>query len=209
MKSKICYEDEEKNLSAKSAAFVQYLTRRGYLISQKALNDDAEKRRREMAKKAYHNTELLLESYRDMIWAVESIPDQIASELEMPFAELDELISRIDLELAMDNKVLQGRLYSISQSRLLIDRMNEAVSVLKKKPKDGPLLYDVIYKTYMSRSIPENIFDLLYNLHMSRRRYYELRKKAIRLISLRLWSAPNQEINMWLDVLTMLDKNPD
>ena len=82
-------------------------------------------------------------------------------------------------------------------------------SVLKKKPKDGPLLYDVIYKTYMSRSIPENIFDLLYNLHMSRRRYYELRKKAIRLISLRLWSAPNQEINMWLDVLTMLDKNPD
>ena len=106
---------------------------------------------------------------------------QTQIELEMPFAELDELTSRIDLELVMDNKVLQGRLYSISQSRVLIDRMNEAVSVLKKKPKDGPLLYDVIYKTYMSRSIPENIFDLLYNLHMSRRRYYELRKRAIRI----------------------------
>lgn len=203
------YAEEEENLAAKSAAFVQYLTRRGYLITRQVSSDEAAIRRQEFAKKAYHNTEMLLASYRDLVWAVESIPDQIASELEMPFAELDELISRIDLELAMDNKVLQGRLYSISQSRLLIDRMNEAVSVLKKKPKDGPLLYDVIYKTYMSRSIPENIFDLLYNLHMSRRRYYELRKKAIRLISLRLWSAPNQEINMWLDVLTMLDKNPD
>ena len=32
-------------------------------------------------------------------------------------------------------------------------------------------------------------------------------EKAIRLISLRLWSAPNREVNMWLDVLTMLDKN--
>lgn len=203
------YAEEEENLAAKSAAFVQYLTRRGYLITKQASTDEAEIRRQEFAKKAYHNTEMLLESYRDLVWAVESIPDQIASELEMPFAELDELISRIDLELAMDNKALQGRLSSISQSRMLIDRMNEAVSVLKKKPKDGPLLYDVIYQTYMSRKVPENTFDLFYNLAMSRRRYYELRKKAIRLISLRLWSAPNREINMWLDVLTMLDKHPD
>lgn len=203
------YAEEEENLAAKSAAFVQYLTRRGYLITKQASTDEAEIRRQEFAKKAYHNTEMLLESYRDLVWAVASIPDQIASELEMPFAELDELISRIDLELAMDNKALQGRLSSISQSRMLIDRMNEAVSVLKKKPKDGPLLYDVIYQTYMSRKVPENTFDLFYNLAMSRRRYYELRKKAIRLISLRLWSAPNREINMWLDVLTMLDKHPD
>ena len=207
MKSKISYEDEEKNLSAKSAAFVQYLTRRGYLISQKALNDDAEKRRREMAKKAYHNTELLLENYRDMIWAVESIPDQIASELEMPFATLDELIVRVDLELAMENKALEGRINSVTQSRLLIDRMNEAVSVLKKKPKDGELLYRVIFQTYMSDEICDNIYYLIYKLGLSRRKYYEVRKKAIRLISLRLWSAPNREVNMWLDVLTMLDKN--
>lgn len=203
------YAEEEENLAARSAAFVQYLTRRGYLITQKASTDEAELRRQEFAKKAYHNTELLLESYRDLIWAVESIPDQIASELEMPFATLDELINRVDLELSMNNKVLEGRLNSVTQSRLLIDRMNEAISVLKQKPKDGPLLYDVIYQTYMSRDISENTFDLFYKLHLSRRKYYELRKKAIRLISLRLWSAPNREINMWLDVLTMLDKRTD
>ena len=156
------YAEEEENLAAKSAAFVQYLTRRGYLITQKASNDEAELRRQEFAKKAYHNTELLLQSYRDLVWAVESIPDQIASELEMPFATLDELVSRIDLELAMNNRVLEGRLSSISQSRMLIDRMNEAVSVLKKKPTDGPLLYDVIFQTYMSKDIPENAYDLFY-----------------------------------------------
>ena len=48
MKSNLSYEDEEKSLSEKSAAFVQYLTRRGYLISQTAINDDAEQRRREL-----------------------------------------------------------------------------------------------------------------------------------------------------------------
>ena len=206
MKSNLSYEDEEKSLSEKSAAFVQYLTRRGYLISQTAINDDAEQRRREMAKRAYHNTELLLESYRDMVWAVESIPDQIASELEMPFATLDELIDRIDLEISMENKAMEGRIHSITESRLLIDRMNEAISVLKKKPKDGELLYRVIYETYMGDEIYESVYDLFYKLSMTRRKYYELRKKAIRLISLRLWSAPNKEVNMWLDVLTMLDK---
>ena len=206
MKSNLSYEDEEKSLSEKSAAFVQYLTRRGYLISQAAINDDAEQRRREMAKRAYHNTELLLESYRDMVWAVESIPDQIASELEMPFATLDELIDRIDLEISMENKAMEGRIHSITESRLLIDRMNEAITVLKKKPKDGELLYRVIYETYMGAEIYESIYDLFYKLGMTRRKYYELRKKAIRLISLRLWSAPNKEVNMWLDVLTMLDK---
>ena len=141
-----------------------------------------------------------------MVWAVESIPDQIASELEMPFATLDELIDRIDLEISMENKVMEGRIHSISESRLLIDRMNEAISVLKKKPKDGELLYRVIYETYMGAEIYESIYDLFYKLGMTRRKYYELRKKAIRLISLRLWSAPNKEVNMWLDVLTMLDK---
>ena len=92
------YAEEEENLAAKSAAFVQYLTRRGYLITKQVSSDEAAIRRQEFAKKAYHNTEMLLASYRDLVWAVESIPDQIASELEMPFAELDELISRIDLE---------------------------------------------------------------------------------------------------------------
>ena len=85
--------------------------------------------------------------------------------------------------------------------------MNEAISVLKKKPKDGELLYRVIYETYMGDEIYESVYDLFYKLGMTRRKYYELRKKAIRLISLRLWSAPNKEVNMWLDVLTMLDKN--
>ena len=209
MKNNLSYDDEEKSLAAKSAAFVQYLTRRGYLISQQAMNDDAEKRRREMAKKAYHNTELLLASYRDIVWAIESIPDEIASDLEMPFATLDELIARVDLELSMDNKALEGRINSVTQSRLLIDRMNEAISVLRKKPKEGEQLYEVIYQTYMSEETCENIYDLIYKLKLSRRKYYELRKKAIRLISLRLWSAPNREVNMWLDVLTMLDKNYD
>ena len=209
MSDKKYYEEQEKNLSARSAAFVQYLTRRGYLSAPKVENEEAEKRRRELAKKAYHNTELLLESYRDIVWALECMPGQIANELLMPLATLDELIDRIDIELTIGNGKLEGRLNSISQSRLLVDRLNEAVSVLKSKPKEGKDLYAVIYYTYMSPNEIETTWELFRILALSKRKYYDLRKKAIKLISLWLWSAPNQEIDMWLDVLTMLDKGND
>lgn len=201
------YEEEEKNLASKSAAFVQYLMRRGLLVDQRVLNEDAQRRRQEVARKAYHNTELLLTSYREIVWALESVPDQIASELQMPFATLDELIDRIDLELGMENKRLESRLNSVTKSRLLIDRINEAVSVLKTKPKDGNDMYRVIYKTFMDPNVCRNIYDLFYELNLSKRKYYELRKKAIRLISLRLWSAPDKEVDVWLDVLIMLDEH--
>lgn len=203
------YEEEEKNLASKSAAFVQYLMRRGLLIDQRVLNEDAQRRRQEVARKAYHNTELLLTSYREIVWALESVPDQIASELQMPFATLDELIDRIDLELGMENKRLESRLNSVTKSRLLIDRINEAVSVLKTKPKDGNDMYRVIYKTFMDPNMCRNIYDLFYELNLSKRKYYEIRKKAIRLISLRLWSAPDKEVDVWLDVLMMLNDHQE
>lgn len=203
------YEEEEKNLASKSAAFVQYLMRRGLLVDQRVLNEDAQRRRQEVARKAYHNTELLLTSYREIVWALESVPDQIASELQMPFATLDELIDRIDLELGMENKRLESRLNSVTKSRLLIDRINEAVSVLKTKPKDGNDMYRVIYKTFMDPNVCRNIYDLFYELNLSKRKYYEIRKKAIRLISLRLWSAPDKEVDVWLDVLMMLNDHKE
>jgi hypothetical protein len=53
------------------------------------------------------------------------------------------------------------------------------------------------------------VLDLLYELNLSKRKYYELRKKAIKLISLRLWSAPDKEIDVWLEVLTMLEDKDD
>ena len=203
------YEEEEKNLASKSAAFVQYLMRRGLLVDQRFVNEDAQRRRQEVARKAYHNTELLLTSYREIVWALESVPDQIASELQMPFATLDELIDRIDLELGLENKRLESRLNSVTKSRLLIDRINEAVSVLKTKPKDGNDMYRVIYKTFMDSNVCRNIYDLFYELNLSKRKYYEIRKKAIRLISLRLWSAPDKEVDVWLDVLMMLNDHQE
>ena len=46
--------------------------------------------------------------------------------------------------------------------------------------------------------------DVLYRLNISRRHYYRLKEQAINIISLRLWSVPSTNIDLWLDLVSML-----
>lgn len=77
----------------------------------------------------YHNTLMMLRHYRDINWALECFPADIADELESPLNDLDALLSLINAELSMDDMKLENRLISIQKSRLLLDRFNEALSV--------------------------------------------------------------------------------
>jgi hypothetical protein len=57
--------------------------------------------------------------------------------LEQPFEKIDEVIDRLDMEMAMGNRKLENRMESVKKTRLVIDRINEALTVLKKKPEEG------------------------------------------------------------------------
>lgn len=182
---------------------LQLFTKRG-LIEDKSIND---KHIRETQQKkqltAYHNTELLLKHYKNIAWMIECFPDTIAEELEQPFQNVDEMIERLDLEITLGNYKIENRLASIQKTRLVLDRINEALTVLKKKPEDGERLYDLIYLTYIT---PEalNHNDILYRMNMSSRHYYRLREQAINIISIRLWSAPNKDVEFWLELISIM-----
>ena len=119
-------------------------------------------------------------------------------------AELDALLDHMDLEMGMGNRKLESRLESVKKSRLLLDRVNEALTVLKRKQDYGPKMYEIIYLTYLA---PDKLShtDLLYRLDISSRHYYRLRGQAITILSIRLWSAPASEVDSWLEVLTLLE----
>ena len=191
-------------LSPQSSAFLDMLTKRG-IVEDSQIDDtkirqaDKEKRRR-----MYHNTQLLLQHFRDITWVLECFPANIAEELETPMNDLDALLSHISSEIEFDNHKLEGRLKSVQRSRLLLDRFNEALSVLKQKPGNGQHLYNIIYQTYI---VPEKLkhIDIIYRLNISTRHYYRLRQQAINILSLRLWAATANELDSWLDVLTILE----
>lgn len=191
-------------LAPQSAALIEMLTKRGIVEDGKIDDDRIRQAEKNKKRNVYHNTLLLLQYYRDIIWTLECLPANISEDLSKPFDGLDSLLSLISSELDMDNTKLENRLMSIKKSRLLVDRFNEALMVLKKKPSGGQLMYDIIYQTYIN---PEKLthHDLIYRLNISTRHYYRLRQQAINIISIRLWAAPSVELESWLDVLAILD----
>lgn len=196
---------QEENLLIHSDALMELLAKRG-LVSDKQISNE-KKRAAEQEKKraSYHNTLLLLQHYRSMVWMLETAPEWIAQELNQPFQGVDALIEKLDIKMAWGDSSLENRLGALKKSRVLLDRVNEALTVLKKKPENGEKLYDLIYQTYIT---PEKVShaELLYRLDISSRHYYRLRQQAINILSIRLWSVPSANLELWMDVMTALEE---
>ena len=198
------YEQQEERIRVQSDAFITLLPERGILGDQRIDDERIRNARQTKQKNTYHNTLMLLKNYRTIAWMLECFPDNVAEELDRPFENLDELIDHIDVEMSMGNRKLESRIEGVRKSRILLDRVNEALTVLKKKPENGEILYNLIYQTFIT---PENLSltDILYRLDISPRHYYRLRSQAITILSIRLWAAPAKDVDFWLEMLTLLE----
>ncbi len=201
---KMTYEQQEAQIAEKSQAFINLLTQRGILANPKVTDEKIRAARQKKDRDSYHNTLLLLQNYRTLVWVMECFPETVAEELDRPFSDVDELLEQMDLQLAMGNRKLENQLEGAKKSRLLLDRVNEALTVLRQKPRNGDDLYKLIYLTYIG---PETLShrELIYRLAMSSRQYYRFREQAITILSIRLWSAPSANVDFWLDMLTFLE----
>lgn len=198
-------KNESKGKTTSVETLLSLLARGGYIADTGIADKTARERQQKKQGNSYHNTELLLKQYRTIAWLLECFPDTIAEELEQPFESVDKMIEKLDVDMAMGNRKLENRMEGIRKTRMVIDRINEALTVLKKKPDDGERLYELIYLTYIAPEVL-NHNDLLYRLNVSSRHYYRLREQAISILSIRLWSAPNKEIDFWLDILSAIEE---
>lgn len=205
MKSKkpSLYDAQESMLQQQSAGFVDFLMRKGMLEDPQIDNEKVRKAKKFTSQKAYHNTEVLLQQYRMIIWVLECAPGEIAQELRVPVQDIDRLAEKIDLATNIGDKRIESQVNAMMKTRFLVDRVHEALSVLRQKPRNGDLLYSVIYTTYID-PVERKHEEIIRMLHVSSRTFYRLRKEAITILSVRLWSAPSGDIDAWLEVLTLL-----
>lgn len=196
---------KKTNSNVTPAAMLKILTSRGMIGDQNIQDEKIRAAQQKIRQNAYHNTELLLKHYKNIAWMLECFPDTIAEELDQPFETVDEVIERLDFEMTLGNRKIESRMESIQKTRLVLDRINDALTVLKKKPNVGERLYNLIYLTYIA---PETLShnELLYRLDLSTRHYYRLREQAISILSIRLWSAPNKDIDFWMEMLATLEE---
>jgi len=188
------------------SAFIEILTKSGLIGNKEISEEKIREAKRKKQEKMYHNTHKLLQNYRTLAWLLESFPEVIAEEIEQRFETIDELIARLDVDMEFGNRKLEERLESVKKTRFIIDKINEAVSLIRKSPDDGERLYNVLYLTYIA---PEKLshFDLLYRLDVSTRHYYRLREKAVNKVSQRLWSATDKETDYWIEILMILQES--
>lgn len=116
----------------------------------------------------YDVTKYLLENYRTLLWMNENFSGTV---------------------------IEPKQLFSWSY---MVDQIDKSLLVLRKKPQDGEILYNLIYNTYI---LPEALthLDILDRIHISSRHYYRLREKAIYVLSVILWSAMAQEVKTLLE----------
>ncbi len=204
LKATLCGDLPNCEFSPKTEQLLSLLERRGVVADVSIANEKARQAEQAMRRNMYHNTTLMLKYYRDIVWALECFPEQVAEELDRPLKDLDALLSTVDTQLAMGNSKLERRLQNVKQSRILLDRINDALTVLRHKPGNGEMMYNIIYQTFI---IPEKLShaDILYRLDISDRHYYRLRQQAINILSIRLWMAPSGGLDAWLEILTLLE----
>lgn len=174
------FAQQESQLSMKSQAFVELFTKRGFIEAGSIQNEAVRRADKTKRRNMHHNTLALLKSYRDIQWMLRCFPDTIAEELDAPLHDLDALIQLVSSEIDWGNQKVESRMESIRRSRLMMDQINEAISILRNKPGNGELLYNLIQLTYVALE-KLMIAEICAQLHVSDRQYYRLRQQALNI----------------------------
>lgn len=182
---------------------VQLFVRSGIIEDESIAEEKIRKAKRNKNKRLYHNTKLMMEQYRKLAWVVKSFPDEVAIELEEEFEHIDRLIGRLDAEIAFGKKRIEQRLEGVTQARLILERINIAVNALRMFDEEGELLYQIIYRSYISPK-RKSFLEISNDLDLSETHYYRLRSKAFSLLSNRIWTGGNREFTFWIEMYLIL-----
>lgn len=161
----------------------------------------------------YHNTEILLKRYREVVWSIEVSAAQAKMNLELELdCGLDELLKfsqTAGIDLSGTN--IQEQLRIVERNRKMIKIIDQSVEMLKTRYGDGELYYWILYYTYLSPKQYKKIEDIIKLVaekkeEISWKTYFDRRKKAIKVLSNILWGFTTKD---FLPILNDLDKKQD
>jgi len=142
----------------------------------------------------YHNTELLLKKYRDVVWSVEVSLNNAKTKFEREF-ECD-LETFLDLSYSagadLSGTDIQGHLRTLERNRKMLKIIHDSVEVIRNKHRRGEMYYQILYITFLSNDEKEyvgEIVDALIELGfvMSEKSFYRKKHEAIECLSNILW----------------------
>lgn len=154
----------------------------------------------------YHNTELLLKKYRDVVWSIEvaAIQNQVSLELEMD-CNLDSFLEMSYASGAdLSGVRIQEQMRIMERNKKMLKIIDAAVDILRRRQVDGEAYYWILYYTYFSEKPcrnTEEIIDLISEKteYMSWGSYFKRKARAIEILSNILWGFTSKECLAILD----------
>lgn len=158
-------------------------------------------KQKEYEKKMYHNTEILLKKYRDVVWSMEvsAIQAQMNFELEMGCSIDDFLQMSYIAGMDFSGTDIQEQIRTLERNKKMLSIIEQSVDALRKRGKDGEMYYWLIYCTYLSEKPEKSIDDIIRKIsettndYITRKSYYRNRKRAIEILSTILWGFTSKE----------------
>ena len=154
----------------------------------------------------YHNTELLLKKYRNVVWSIEvaAIQNQVSLELEMD-CNLDSFLEMSYASGAdLSGVRIQEQMRIMERNKKMLKMIDAAVDILRRRQVDGEAYYWILYYTYFSEKPcrnTEEIIDLISEKteYMSWGSYFKRKARAIEILSNILWGFTSKECLAILD----------
>ena len=142
----------------------------------------------------FHNTQLLLEHYRDVVWSLEVSVFQANVNFQSEFGSTIEEFLELSYEAGLDlpSSDVAARIRSMNKSRNMLRIIDSAVSLLREKYRNGEECYWVLYYTYLSPQSIGTVEDIVEKLSdffqdFSRSTYYRRKNEGIRQLGSLLW----------------------
>ena len=148
----------------------------------------------------YHNTEILLKKYRDVVWSIEvsAMQAQISFELEMD-CKLEEFLEMsYSAGADLSGTHIQEQMRTLERNKKMLKIIESAVNILRKKQVEGEEYYWILYYTYLSDKPCKRVEDIIKLVGqktepMAWKTYFNRRKKAVETLSTILWGFTSKD----------------
>ena len=142
----------------------------------------------------YHNTEVLLKRYRDVVWSVEVSLNNTKTKFENQF-ECD-LETFLELSYAagadLSGTDIEDKMRTLERNRKMLKIIQDSLEFLRIKHRKGQLYYQILYITFISNDEKECVEDIVEELAekgyiMSTKTFFRKKHDAIECLSNILW----------------------
>ncbi len=148
----------------------------------------------------YHDTWMLLQKYRDVVWSLELSVQKVRTKFQMELgSSIEDFLDSIYVAgVDFKENGIQQHAQNIEQSYQMLKLLNAAIQLLRTKHKFGEAYYWILYYTYLSPQQYQNADEIVELLRphirdISYRTYYRRRKEAIEALSSVLWGYTSRD----------------